>query len=113
MDVIAWLGAAAGVSGILAAWAGLWSPRARRLKDERQAKELRDQRVHDALFGNELLGYPGLIADMGAVRAKLDAPLLNGKGDALIATVERLDKRTESQGRALADIRRRLTKVER
>ena len=111
LDIIGWLGVAAALLGASATWGGLWSPRARRLKDERAVKDLRDQRVHDALFGNAELGYPGLVVDMKAVRDKLSAPLLNGKGDRLIETVDRLDKRTATQGRAIAEIKRRLTEA--
>lgn len=112
MHVIAWLEAGAAVMGASAAWGALWSPRARRLKAERASKETRDQKVHDALFGDGVL-YPGLISDMGEIKAKLNAPLLNGKGDALITTVSRLDKRTARQGRQITSIERRLTEVER
>lgn len=126
MDVIAGLSASGAILGALAAWAGLFSPKARAARQNRADRCQREREVHTALFGvpariddsGALIAHaePGLLADMRVVMAKLNAPLLNGKGDDLIATVDRLDKsmgrldrRTREQSKRLVDLERQLT----
>lgn len=105
MFVLYLLSAAGGLLCAAAAWAALWSPRAKAMKTDRDQRAREQREVHEALFGvperrddaGALIQgpQPGLLADMRIVTTKLSAPLLNGKGDDLLVTVDRLDRTTK------------------
>jgi protein-disulfide isomerase len=118
MTVIVVMGTVGTTLGALAAWAGLWSPRANAARQAREDRNTRAREVHEALFGTPerrddsgatiATARPGVLADMQSIKTKLDAPMLNGKGNDLIATVDRLDRRTAKIGRQLAAVERRI-----
>jgi len=107
------------------AWAAFLSPRAKAVRDAKaEAAQLqaeaarRGLAVYEALFGAPEVreggavivpAKNGLVSDMTAVMAKLEAPILNGKGANLITTVDRVDRRTRALARRVSIIEKHVT----
>lgn len=104
---------AAGVTAGAAAWTTWLSPWAkkRRLAVHQQLEFHRDWNGLPGRPGVER--QPGVMERLAAVEAALKAPILNGRGERLLDTVDRLDTRTERLDGRTARFGRRIAALER
>ncbi|HWA67167.1 MAG TPA: hypothetical protein VG899_12465 [Mycobacteriales bacterium] len=101
-----------------AAWEAWLSPRAaRRRRDQEQHRQfLADWNGNPERRGaaGELIApaQPGVMERLAAVEMKLSAPILNGRGDNLLDTVERLDQSQRLHGKRLLRVERAVKRMD-
>lgn len=95
---------AAGLTAATAAWTAWLSPwaRKRRLAIQQQLEFHRDWNGWGERPG--VKRQPGVMERLAIVESALQAPILNGRGERMIDTVERLDQRTEQTIERLSSV---------
>ena len=98
MDILITLSSIGAFLGGTAAWAAYLSPRARALRNAKIDAVRRQMQFHADWEGQAarpgVKGTPGVMERLAKIEAKLEAPILNGKGEDALAKIAAVDTRT-------------------